>query len=254
MRRVVHGVRTAAAAGARAVVLTNGCGGLDPRLGPGHPGPHPRPPQPHRDVAARGRDVRRPDRPVRRSGCGTSPTRSTPRCPRASTRSSAARTTRRRPRSRWPGVMGADLVGMSTTLEAIAARHVGLEVLGHLAGDQPRGRDQPGAALARGGPRGRPRRRPAHQPPARRHRGEDLMDARVRAPAARRLARRGPRLDRRRPRPGHRRAAARAARRAPGDGRRLRDARGRPRRPVRGHCSSSAPPGCAVPWAADPTG
>src|SRR5690606_10608375 len=28
------------------------------------------------------------------------------------------------------GRMGADLVGMSTTLEAIAARHVGLEVLG----------------------------------------------------------------------------------------------------------------------------
>ena len=27
---VVHGVRTAAAAGCRAVVLTNGCGGLDP--------------------------------------------------------------------------------------------------------------------------------------------------------------------------------------------------------------------------------
>src|SRR5450830_301102 len=30
VRRVVHGVRTAAAAGARVVVLTNGCGGLDP--------------------------------------------------------------------------------------------------------------------------------------------------------------------------------------------------------------------------------
>jgi purine-nucleoside phosphorylase len=28
------------------------------------------------------------------------------------------------------GRMGADLVGMSTTLEAIAARHAGLEVLG----------------------------------------------------------------------------------------------------------------------------
>ena len=28
------------------------------------------------------------------------------------------------------GVMGADLVGMSTALEAIAARHAGLEVLG----------------------------------------------------------------------------------------------------------------------------
>ncbi len=28
------------------------------------------------------------------------------------------------------GLMGADLVGMSTTLEAIAARHAGMEVLG----------------------------------------------------------------------------------------------------------------------------
>lgn len=28
------------------------------------------------------------------------------------------------------GVLGADLVGMSTTIEAIAARHVGLEILG----------------------------------------------------------------------------------------------------------------------------
>src|SRR5450756_205657 len=35
VRRVVHGVRTAAAAGARVVVLTNGCGGLDPSWAPG---------------------------------------------------------------------------------------------------------------------------------------------------------------------------------------------------------------------------
>src|SRR5690606_1431309 len=35
VRRVVHGVRTAAAAGARTLVLTNGCGGLDPSWRPG---------------------------------------------------------------------------------------------------------------------------------------------------------------------------------------------------------------------------
>lgn len=35
VRRVVHGVRTAAAAGARTLVLTNGCGGLEPTWGPG---------------------------------------------------------------------------------------------------------------------------------------------------------------------------------------------------------------------------
>src|SRR6476661_4450939 len=34
---VVHGVRTAAAAGCRAVVLTNGCGGLRPEWAPGTP-------------------------------------------------------------------------------------------------------------------------------------------------------------------------------------------------------------------------
>ncbi len=34
---VVHGVRTAAAAGARMIVLTNGCGGLNPAWGPGTP-------------------------------------------------------------------------------------------------------------------------------------------------------------------------------------------------------------------------
>ena len=34
---VVHGVRTAVAAGARTVVLTNGCGGLRPTFSPGQP-------------------------------------------------------------------------------------------------------------------------------------------------------------------------------------------------------------------------
>ena len=34
---VVHGVRTAAAAGVRTLVLTNGCGGLDPSWTPGTP-------------------------------------------------------------------------------------------------------------------------------------------------------------------------------------------------------------------------
>ena len=34
---VVHGVRTAAAAGCRVIVLTNGCGGLDPSWTPGTP-------------------------------------------------------------------------------------------------------------------------------------------------------------------------------------------------------------------------
>ena len=37
VRRVVHGVRTASAAGARVIVLTNGCGGLNPDWAPGTP-------------------------------------------------------------------------------------------------------------------------------------------------------------------------------------------------------------------------
>ena len=37
VRAVVHGVRTAAAAGCRAIVLTNGCGGLNVAWGPGTP-------------------------------------------------------------------------------------------------------------------------------------------------------------------------------------------------------------------------
>src|SRR6478672_157350 len=37
VRAVVHGVRTAAAAGCATVVLTNGCGGLDERWSPGTP-------------------------------------------------------------------------------------------------------------------------------------------------------------------------------------------------------------------------
>src|SRR4051795_2962813 len=37
VRAVVHGVRTAAAAGCRVIVLTNGCGSLNPEWGPGTP-------------------------------------------------------------------------------------------------------------------------------------------------------------------------------------------------------------------------
>src|SRR5665648_491973 len=64
-RRVVHGVRTAAAAGARVVVLTNGWR-AGPVLDPGDRRADPRPPEPHRDLTAGGGDVRRPHRPVLR--------------------------------------------------------------------------------------------------------------------------------------------------------------------------------------------
>lgn len=129
VRRVVHGVRTAAAAGARVMVLTNGCGGLDPSWSPGTPVLI----RDHLNLTAtsplegatfvdltdlysqRLRDVAHqvdPDLPEGVYAQFRGPHYETP-----------AEVT-------MAGRLGADLVGMSTTLEAIAARHAGLEVLG----------------------------------------------------------------------------------------------------------------------------
>ena len=126
----MHGVRTAAAAGCRVVVLTNGCGGLEPGVDAGHAGAHQRPHQPHRRVAAARRDVHRPHRPLLRAAAGAVPR----------DRAGAGRGRLRAvPRAavRDPG-RGADgrassaptSSGMSTALEAIAAREAGLEILG----------------------------------------------------------------------------------------------------------------------------
>lgn len=129
VRRVVHGVRTAAAAGARAVVLTNGCGGLNADWGPGTPvlindhlnltATSPLEGATFVDLtdlySGRLRAVARevdPDLPEGVYAQFRGPHYETPA------------------EVRMAGRMGADLVGMSTTLEAIAARHAGLEVLG----------------------------------------------------------------------------------------------------------------------------
>jgi purine-nucleoside phosphorylase len=128
-RAVVHGVRTAAAAGCSVIVLTNGCGGLDPARAPGTAvlisdhlnltGTSPLEGATFVDLtdlySARLREVCRqvePDLPEGVYAQFRGPHYETPA------------------EVRMAGVLGADLVGMSTALEAIAAREAGLEVLG----------------------------------------------------------------------------------------------------------------------------
>jgi purine-nucleoside phosphorylase len=126
---VVHGVRTAARAGCRTIVLTNGCGGLDTSWSPGTPvlisdhinltgrspivGPH------FVDLtdlySSRLRALCREIDPTLDEGVYVQfpgPHYETPA------------------EVRMAGILGGTLVGMSTTLEAIAAREAGMEVLG----------------------------------------------------------------------------------------------------------------------------
>jgi purine-nucleoside phosphorylase len=126
---VVHGVRTAVAAGCHVVVLTNGCGGLDPAWAPGTPvliSDHinltGRSPIAHARFvdltdlyAARLRQICRDVDPTLDEGVYVQlpgPHYETP---------AEIEMVRR---------IGGTLVGMSTTLEAIAAREAGAEVLG----------------------------------------------------------------------------------------------------------------------------
>jgi purine-nucleoside phosphorylase len=126
---VVHGVRTAAAAGCRTIVLTNGCGGLNPAWAPGTPvlikdhinltGTSPIVGANFVDLtdlySARLRGVARDLDPSLDEGVYVQfpgPHYETPA------------------EVRMAGIIGGDLVGMSTTLEAIAAREAGMEVLG----------------------------------------------------------------------------------------------------------------------------
>ena len=117
-------------AGCRAIVLTNGCGGLKETLDARHAGADQRPHQPHRPVADRGRELRRPDRPLQQPAARDVPRGGPDASTRASTCSSPG------PHYETPAeigmvrAIGGHLVGMSTTLEAIAAREAGMEVLG----------------------------------------------------------------------------------------------------------------------------
>ena len=129
MRAVVHAVRTAAAACCRAVVLTNGCGGLRPEWAPGTPVLI----SDHLNLTA------------------TSPVEGANFVDLTDLYSARLRGICHEvdasldegvyvqfpgPHYETPaevtmaGIIGGDLVGMSTTLEAIAAREAGMEVLG----------------------------------------------------------------------------------------------------------------------------
>jgi purine-nucleoside phosphorylase len=128
-RRVVHSVRTAAATGARIMVLTNGAGGIKPSWKPGTPVLI----SDHINLTAatplegatfidltdlysmRLRDLARLIDPSLDEGvyCQfTGPQYETPA------------------EVRWAKAIGGHIVGMSTALEAIAARQTGMEVLG----------------------------------------------------------------------------------------------------------------------------
>ncbi|WP_240629781.1 purine-nucleoside phosphorylase [Specibacter cremeus] len=129
VRAVVHGVRTAAAAGAKTLVLTNGCGGLNPDWTPGTPvlisdhinltAASPLEGATFVDLtdlySSRLRTLARGIDPTLAEGVYaqfTGPHYETPA------------------EVRYAKRIGADLVGMSTALEAIAARHTGMEVFG----------------------------------------------------------------------------------------------------------------------------
>jgi purine-nucleoside phosphorylase len=129
VRAVVHGVRTAAAAGCRAVVLTNGCGGLRPAWAPGTPvlisdhlnltGTSPIEGAHFVDLtdlySARLRALCREVEPGLDEGVYV-------QFPGPHYEAPAE--------IRMVAALGGDLVGMSAALEAIAAREAGLEVLG----------------------------------------------------------------------------------------------------------------------------
>lgn len=129
IRSVVHAVRTAAASGCRAIVLTNGCGGLNPAWAPGTP------------VLIRDHLNLTAASPIEGASFVDLTDLYSPRL-REIARSvdpgldEGVYVQFRGPHYETPAevrmakILGGDLVGMSTTLEAIAARQCGLEILG----------------------------------------------------------------------------------------------------------------------------
>lgn len=129
VRAVVHGVRTAAATGAKVMVLTNGAGGVNRAYRPGGPvlisdhinltATSPLEGATFVDLtdlySARLRGIARGIDPTLNEGVYVQlpgPHYETPA------------------EVRYAGLIGGDIVGMSTALEAIAAREAGMEVIG----------------------------------------------------------------------------------------------------------------------------
>jgi purine-nucleoside phosphorylase len=125
---VVHGVRTAAAAGCRTVVLTNGCGSVHRGTGPGTP------------VLISDHLNLTGTTPLRGAAfldlTDLYSARLRALCQRVERMAEGVYVQFRGPQYETPAevrmakALGGDLVGMSTALEAIAAREAGLEVLG----------------------------------------------------------------------------------------------------------------------------
>lgn len=126
---VVHGVRTAAAWGASTLVLTNGCGGLNPKWAPGtvvllkdHINLTGETPLTGPTFVDMSEAYSRRLRDLARTVDQTMP--------------EGVYVQFRGPQYETPAevkmasILGGDLVGMSTTLETLAAREAGLEVLG----------------------------------------------------------------------------------------------------------------------------
>ncbi|MFF8818803.1 MULTISPECIES: purine-nucleoside phosphorylase [Leucobacter] len=129
VRSVVHGVRTAAATGAKIMVLTNGAGGVNPAYSPGQPvlisdhinltAASPLEGATFVDLtdlySSRLRDLAREVDATLDDGVYVQF-----RGPHYETPAEV----------RYAGIIGGDIVGMSTALEAIAAREAGMEILG----------------------------------------------------------------------------------------------------------------------------
>lgn len=129
VRSVVHGVRTAAAAGCRTMVLTNGCGGLDPAWQPGTP------------VLIRDHINLTATSPIEGANFVDLTDLYSPRLRELCREidpslDEGVYVQFPGPHYETPAeigmvrAIGGDLVGMSTVLEAIAAREAGMEVLG----------------------------------------------------------------------------------------------------------------------------